>query len=254
MMNNAVEFYDPLAEVYHLIFEDWDASIARQAKVVDRLMRGTLGDKPLRVLDCACGIGTQAIGLAQRGHLVTGSDLSAPAIERARSESERRGLAIAYFVSDMTELKEVAESEFDAVVAFDNALPHLDRNQLKTAARAMRDRVRDGGLLMASIRDYDRLIVERPVVQSPAFYGVEGGRRIVHQVWEWIDQERYCVHLFITAKSGGEWKAHHFVGEYRAMLRSEVTSALEGAGFNSVRWLMPGESGLYVPVVMARAG
>jgi len=42
---------------------------------------------PLRVLDGACGIGTQALGLAGRGHRITGCDLNAAAVERARQEA-----------------------------------------------------------------------------------------------------------------------------------------------------------------------
>lgn len=246
-------FYDPFAEFYHLIFDDWDAAIARQGKALQRLLSAELGDGPLRVLDCSCGIGTQAIGLAQCGHRVTGSDLSPAAVERARREAERRGLFMDFRVADMRDLRGIDESGFDAVISFDNALPHLERNELKAAARAMRGKVREQGLLMASIRDYDRLILEKPSIQGPSFFGAEGGRRIVHQVWDWIGEERYRVHVYITRQEEGTWRSDHFVGEYRAMLRSEVTLALEGAGFKKVRWMMPQESGLYIPLVMARA-
>jgi 2-polyprenyl-3-methyl-5-hydroxy-6-metoxy-1,4-benzoquinol methylase len=41
------------------------------------------------VLDVSCGIGTQTLGLAHRGILVTASDLSAGAISRARAEAQR---------------------------------------------------------------------------------------------------------------------------------------------------------------------
>jgi len=50
-------FYDALAENYHLIFADWEASIARQADVLAGLLGGAR-----TVLDAACGIGTQALG------------------------------------------------------------------------------------------------------------------------------------------------------------------------------------------------
>lgn len=249
----SAEFYDPLAEFYHLIFEDWDASIARQAKMVNGLLRADLREGSLQILDCACGIGTQAIGLAQCGHRVTASDLSAAAVERARREAEKRRLEMTCLVSDMTNLIEIGEAQFDAVLALDNALPHLDRDQLKSAARAMRAKLRMGGLLLASTRDYDRLMVERPAVQGPAIYGREGERRIVHQVWEWRDVERYRVHLYITMQERDGWSSRHFAGEYRAVLRSEVNAALEDAGFGGVRWLTPEESGFYQPLVMARA-
>jgi glycine/sarcosine N-methyltransferase len=252
MADKIADFYEPLAEVYHLIFEDWNASIARQGKVIDQLLGAELGRGPLRILDCACGIGTQTIGLSQIGHLITASDVCGKAIERARFEARQRALAIAFHVSDMTRLAEIRETDFDAVVALDNALPHLEKKDLRAAVEAMRDKLRDGGVVLASIRDYDRLIVERPSVQGPAFYGGELDRRIVHQVWDWIGEDRYRVHMYITAKQGAGWRAYHFAGEYRALQRSEVTETLREAGFNKVRWLAPEESGFYQPMVMAR--
>ncbi|MFD7620096.1 class I SAM-dependent methyltransferase, partial [Streptomyces sp. NPDC059802] len=66
------DFYDDLAHDYHLMFRDWDASIAYQAEVLGGLLRQSLGAGPHSVLDCSCGIGTQAIGLALAGHQVMG--------------------------------------------------------------------------------------------------------------------------------------------------------------------------------------
>ncbi|MFD8649883.1 hypothetical protein ACFV1D_18680, partial [Streptomyces mirabilis] len=65
-------FYDELAHDYHLMFRDWDASMAYQAEVLGGLVRESLGAGPHTVLDCSCGIGTQAIGLALAGHQVVG--------------------------------------------------------------------------------------------------------------------------------------------------------------------------------------
>ena len=50
-----------------------------------RLVRGLHLPPNARVLDVACGIGTQAIGLARRGFAVTASDVSAGAVRRARA-------------------------------------------------------------------------------------------------------------------------------------------------------------------------
>jgi glycine/sarcosine N-methyltransferase len=245
-------FYDPLAEHYHLIFEDWDKSIERQAGVFDALLASGLGTGPLRILDCACGIGTQALGFASRGHQVVASDLSSAAVARARREAERRGHAISFHISDMTSLAEIPDRDFDVVAALDNALPHLSAAQVVAAVRAMSTKLRAGGLLIASIRDYDALIVQRPTIQEPAFYGGDGDRRIMHQVWDWIDHERYAVHLYISQQTKDGWKAHNFVSEYRCLLRSELATALESAGLSEVCWRMPTESGFHQPIVVAQ--
>jgi hypothetical protein len=60
---SVAHFYDELADDYHLIYSDWDASIRRQGDDLDAL----IGQDRAAVLDCSCGIGTQAIGLALRG-------------------------------------------------------------------------------------------------------------------------------------------------------------------------------------------
>lgn len=256
MAEDPSAFYDELADYYHLIFEDWDRSIARQATILGGLLSRQLGAGPLNVLDCACGIGTQAIGLAQLGHHVVASDLSAAAVRRAEKEARQRGLSIQFFVSDMTQLKEIEQSGFDAVVTLDNALPHLDPSQLKQAAAAIARKLRPNGLFIGGIRDYDALIVERPASLPPAFCGEPGSRRIVHQIWDWADTTSpdpgYRVHLYITIESAQGWRALHFVSEYRCLLRDEVSAALAGAGFTDIRWFTPDETRSYQPFVLAR--
>jgi 2-polyprenyl-3-methyl-5-hydroxy-6-metoxy-1,4-benzoquinol methylase len=68
-------FYDRLAADYHLICGDWDGAVVRHGKALDAVIRSELGTRAAVVLDCACGIGTQALGLALLGHRVTGADI-----------------------------------------------------------------------------------------------------------------------------------------------------------------------------------
>jgi 2-polyprenyl-3-methyl-5-hydroxy-6-metoxy-1,4-benzoquinol methylase len=80
------DFYDELAPLYHLIHQDWDASVRRQGEQLSALIE-TEWPKSKRVLDVSCGIGTQAIGLAQHGYAVAGSDISTNVIRRAEQEA-----------------------------------------------------------------------------------------------------------------------------------------------------------------------
>jgi SAM-dependent methyltransferase len=173
-------------------------------------------------------------------------------VTRANHEAEQRSLSIKFYISDMTSLAEIEETDFNVVGALDNALPHLTVDDVRKAVKAMSSKLAPGGLFIASTRDYDRLITERPTMEKPAFYGTEGERRIVHHVWDWIDNSRYMIHFYITTQSGKIWTSHHFVSEYRCLLRDELSNALEGAGFREIRWLMPKESGFYQPLVLAR--
>ena len=98
------DFYDQFAESYHLIFADWQASQERQAATLDRLIRAELGPGPHAILDCACGIGTQAIGLARLGHHVHATDLSPAAVARAEQEAATAGVSLSLGVADMRTL------------------------------------------------------------------------------------------------------------------------------------------------------
>lgn len=245
--------YDELADHYHLIFENWESSMARQAEALGPILKRECNSvDSIRVLDCACGIGTQALGLAKIGFRVTASDLSPRAVARLRTEISQRGLDLPSFTASILDLTSVPEANFDAIICMDNALPHLESSdQLVRALGQMRTKLRPGGLLMASIRDYDRLILEKPVVQGPAFYGGQGSRRIVLQAWDWMDELRYVFHLYLTREMETGWQTVHGAACYRALKRDELTVAMKQAGLKKVRWLSPAESGFYQPVVLA---
>lgn len=245
------DFYDQMATAYHLIFEDWDAAIERQKNVLTNLLPAPSDTGT--VLDCACGIGTQALGLAQAGYTVEGTDLSAGEIERAKKEASLRGLSIQFRVDDMRLLTTSPKGRFGAVVALDNALPHLDSdNEIQTALLAMRDRLKPRGKLLISLRDYEALMKQRPAVTEPAWFLDKGRRRIVHQVWDWQDDRRYVVHLYITRElDDGRWTVHHFTGRYRAVTPHEVAAHAVRAGFREVEVLQAEDTGYYQPVMTA---
>jgi tellurite methyltransferase len=91
-----------------------------------------------RALDLACGLGANAIFLAERGLEVSAWDLSSVAVERLQRESERLGLRIDARARDwQAETPEPAS--FDVVVV----AHFLDRN----LADAITEALRPGGLL-----------------------------------------------------------------------------------------------------------
>lgn len=60
-------FYDGLAPFYPLLYSDWDDAVARQGLALSNLLAElgiACGDT---VLDAACGVGTQALGLLGQG-------------------------------------------------------------------------------------------------------------------------------------------------------------------------------------------
>lgn len=157
-------------------------------------------------MDCSCGIGTQAIGLALLGYHVHATDLSPTAVSRAQREAHRLHANLTFGVADFCLLNQV-EGRFDVVISCDNSLPHLlnDDNLMK-ALRSIWDKIEYGGLFLASIRDYDQLLKDKPQCTTPTFYDDKRGKRIVFQLWNWEKEKNvYTLEHFILRENGNEW-------------------------------------------------
>ena len=150
------DFYDRMAGLYHLIYQNWDESIKRQAEQLASIIQERWGVGSKRILDVSCGIGTQAIGLGQRGFTVTASDLSAGAIARAKVEAQRRSVEIDFSICDMRAVYTHHQREFDVVISGDNSITHLlNDDDLLLALRQMHECTRPGGGCLLTVRDYD---------------------------------------------------------------------------------------------------
>ncbi|WP_342739973.1 class I SAM-dependent methyltransferase [Bradyrhizobium sp. B117] len=241
-------FYDDLASVYHLLFESWDKTIKKQAECLGQLLPPP--SQAGRILDCSCGIGTQALGLAGLNYDISGSDLSPLAVRRARSEALARGYDIEFRVDDMRDLSAVPCKHFGVVLCMGNSIPHLESDvEVRQAIENMNKKLVDGGLVMFSIRDYDMVLDERQTSTKPSFFSDGANRRIVHHVWDWIDDRSYRFHVYLTLQNDGEWRAHHFVGHYRALRTGELVALLDQSGFKNIEILPPNKTGYYQTIV-----
>jgi len=70
----------------------------------------------------------------------------------------------------MRDLSHVPETGFDAVICGQGPASPVREEDLVQAAAEVCNKLQTGGVFVGSIRDYDRLIEERPVVQGPACF------------------------------------------------------------------------------------
>ena len=161
------------------------------------------------LLDCTCGIGTQAISLAAHGYRMTGTDLSRTSIARAKMEAQSRGIPITLSVAEVRGLPAQFDQRFKAVISCDNALPHLlsDEDPCSASVSTHQTLV-EGGLFIASIRDYDTLRSEHSAGIPPTIMGVHGFRHGYAQAWRWSDDgSRVDISLFVLLETPGGWSA-----------------------------------------------
>ncbi len=250
-MDITQKFYDDMAPQYDKLFQDWQKTTREHAAILDTLFAENGFDRGASVLDCACGIGTQAIGLAELGYLVTASDISFAELSEAEKRARRRSVQLRFEHADFRALSETFSEQFDIVIAMDNALPHmLSKGALETAVASVTGRVKPGGMIVASIRDYDALLEKKPPYSPPYIHSTDAGQRVSFQTWKWSGEIYHLTQYIIEDE--GTLQISKFECDYRATRREELTALFISSGCSEVVWKFPEETGFYQPVVTAR--
>jgi SAM-dependent methyltransferase len=246
-------FYDQLAADYHFIFVDWQRAVYQQAEALHHLIQTQAGNAQT-LLDCTCGIGTQAIGLALQGYTVHATDLSPAAVERARREADSLKARLSFGVADLLNLSEGVSGSFEVVLSCDNALAHfLTDEDMQCVLENMASKIASGGILLVSIRDYDRILQEKPRSTLPQVSDRADGRSISFQVWDWSgDCRTYMLQHYTVKQNGTDWDTSCRVTQLRAWRRAEITLLMREVGLVDIQWHMPADSGYYQPIVTAR--
>ena len=97
----------------------------------------------------------------------------------------------------------------------------LTEEDLDAAIGAITRVLAAGGVFLASVRDYDALLVERPP-GLPAMVRERAGRReIVGQAWEWSDDAvGLRIHLFVLREGADGWHTDVHTTWYRPLTRT----------------------------------
>jgi SAM-dependent methyltransferase len=248
--SSAAAFYDQLAPLYHLNYEDWEGAIGRQAAALDVVLRREGVARSATVLDAACGVGTQALGLAALGYRVTASDLSPGAVARACDEAAARGLAMDISVADMREVADHHGRTFDVVMACDNSIPHLlDDAEILAAFRQFQHCTAPGGVCLVTVRDYAAETRAGVQPRMPVVRLDGNQRRIVFQVWDFHGAV-YDMALYVVddAPAAGP-TVQVFRSRYYAVGVDDLMRLMREAGFADVRRL---DDAFYQPVILGR--
>lgn len=250
-MSDVAPFYDGLAPYYHLLYGDWESSIARQGAALAQLL-GTHGvGRGARVLDAACGVGTQTIGLLANGHEVTASDCSPGAVERLQSELLKRGLNAQAHVDDLRSLQRSPSGAFAAVVACDNSIPHLLTDaELLACFRSCLRCLEPGGVAVFSVRDYAAIARVTPDVRPYGIRDLDAGRFLAVQVWDWDGDDHYDLRIYLTLeKADGHCETQVLRSRYYAVSTDRLLALMQEAGFVATQRR---DDVLFQPVLVGR--
>jgi 2-polyprenyl-3-methyl-5-hydroxy-6-metoxy-1,4-benzoquinol methylase len=246
-------YYDKLAPYYKYIYQDWESSVVRQGEALDSVIKEYFGNEVGRILDASCGIGTQAIGLAEMGYHLTGTDISPEAIRGAKDEAQKRGLDINFFVADMRRMEDIFQEPFDLIIACDNAVPHLlSKKEILKAFRGFYQGTKPQGGCLISVRDYSAL--DRESGKTRMFprkiHRMAEGRMIMFDVWD-FEGDFYEITTFIVEQNdSGEIKTSVVKGgKYFCIETGELEYLFLQAGFKKVITL---QDRFFQPLIVAK--
>jgi SAM-dependent methyltransferase len=109
----------------------WDIG-APQPAIARLIARHAMADP---VLDAGCGVGDNAIAIADTGVVVVGFDVAETALQMARAKAAQRGLAVEFIAADALALEGLGRT-FETVV--DSGLFHtFDADERRRYARSL---------------------------------------------------------------------------------------------------------------------
>ena len=146
----------------------------RQTDLVWRLLELEPG---AQVLELACGHGRIANRLAARGASVTGLDVTARFLERARVDAHVRDIEVDYVHGDMRELG--WEDRFGAVTCMFTSFGYFDDDDNRRVLRGVRRALRPGGRLCLELNHLPWLLRnfrEREVIERDGQWMIDRNR------------------------------------------------------------------------------
>lgn len=224
------QFYDDLGgEAYDLMI-DWASRLEREVPFFHKIFR----ERGVRsVLDSACGSGRHAVEFARAGYQVSACDVSARMLDLTRRNAQAVGLNVEIFKANLTEIDRVAGSGgFDAILCLGNSLPHLlTQRDLDRAMRSVKRALAPGGVFIAQVRNYERILKENLRFMPPTSREVDGRELMFFRMLDIHGPRRMDFNIILFTRESGKWTYKVETTHLRPLLKEHIAAALRRAGF-----------------------
>ncbi len=228
--------------------ESWDNVIEKFANLLDRIIQKQLNrsSSKIKVYDCTCGIGTQALGLRAKGYEVAASDLSPEMVRFANQYAEERNLkGIEFFSQDLrSPLPDRWHQQFDVSMSINNSLVFLSNeeegdSELVSAINNIHNSLKPDGVILLSLRPYDEYLKTRPS-EPPRRnwqYRSFGNHEVrFSQKYDWLNNNK---HYICHTKYERRWQDGSFdeINEsvkVRAWREEEIIKVLTKNNFKNI--------------------
>jgi SAM-dependent methyltransferase len=222
------------AELYDLFYAE--KPYAAEAAFVDQCLRSYSVGPAKRLLELACGTGTHAFQLEQRGYQIVATDYSQAMLERAMKKASQTSSHVEFRLLDMTQL-DVAGS-FDAAYCLFDAIGYVATNAaLEQVFRGVQKHLRSDGLFVfefwhagAMLRHYDPVRIRRWQTGNGLVL------RLSETTLDYAKQLSRVTYSIYELNSDGTYVALTETQVNRYFLLQEMAAWLTATGFTPVKW------------------
>ncbi|AZP05077.1 class I SAM-dependent DNA methyltransferase [Jeotgalibaca ciconiae] len=216
-------FYDKVMD--QSVYDDW-LSFVRQYQAKYHGER-----QSLEILELACGTGIIATKLAEKGHTVTGFDLSDDMLSLAYDRMGQKDVTIQLMQGDMRDLPFI--QNFDMVTCFSDSLCYLhEEEELLQVFQGVHANLCMGGTFLFDVHSLYQM--------NEIFPGYQYIYQEEEEVFLWEsflgEQENSVEHVltFFVEEADGRYERMQEVHEERSFSIDVYQRLLKKAGFTSV--------------------
>jgi SAM-dependent methyltransferase len=130
----------------------YTSGMGRETRFLNAILARHFGDRPLRILEPACGTGRVLLPLIEAGHDCAGFDINPAALAYLRDRLRRRALQAQLLEADMADFS-IRGARFDAAVCTVDTFRHLlSEEQALAHLACVAKHLRRGGLYLLAMQ------------------------------------------------------------------------------------------------------
>ncbi len=231
--------YNTFSEDYDR-FVNWDSRLAYEIPFIEKQIQFLQNrlNRPLDILDTACGTGMHAIHLASDGHQVSAADLFPQMIAKSKQNASMAGVQVNFKTAGLGMMSGTfGPAQFDLLLCLGNSLPHLiTAQELSESLQDFANVLRPGGMLFIQNRNFDAVIQHQERWMEPQLYQEGEEEWIFQRFYDFLPNGLIRFNIVtLQHKLDSDWQSGVNSTILRPQLSAELEQQLQQVGFDEIR-------------------